>query len=277
VQSLTAKEINSRWPGLRGADDVVGVFESHAGYLMVEDCVMAHLAAAEACGAKLMNDTVVRSWNATQQEVRVQTDRGEFLADRLVITAGPWAGQLLADLNIPLLVRRKPLFWFATDAVEYDVSAGYPVFLFELPIHDRALAKSRNTAHSIFYGFPKLDERGVKLAEHGGGREVDDPLLVDRTIDANEQQRLVDVLTDWLPNVSHRVTDHAVCLYTMSPDEHFIVDRHPAHANVVFAAGLSGHGFKFTPVLGRALAELSLESKTKLPIDFLSLARLQPK
>jgi glycine/D-amino acid oxidase-like deaminating enzyme len=79
----------------------------------------------------------------------------------------------------------------------------------------------------------------------------------------------------WLPGVSPHVTDHAVCMYTMSPDEMFIVDRQPAHANVVFAAGLSGHGFKFAPVLGRALAAMALEGSTEFPIDFLSLARLQ--
>ena len=126
----------------------------------------------------------------------------------------------------------------------------------------------------VFYGFPKLDARGVKVAEHSGGRVVDDPLAVDRSIDVEEQGRLIQFLSAHLPSVTTKATDHAVCLYTMSPDENFIVDRHPAHANVVFAAGLSGHGFKFTPVLGRVLAELALDGRTDLPIGFLSLARL---
>jgi glycine/D-amino acid oxidase-like deaminating enzyme len=153
------------------------------------------------------------------------------------------------------------LFWFDTSAAEYDVTNGFPVFLFELP-------------HGVFYGFPKIDARGVKVAEHSGGRVVDDPLDVDRTVDAEEQVRLLQFLSAHLRGVSTKVTNHAVCLYTMSPDENFIVDRHPAHANVVFAAGLSGHGFKFVPVLGRALAELALDGGTDLPIDFLSRARL---
>jgi glycine/D-amino acid oxidase-like deaminating enzyme len=135
------------------------------------------------------------------------------------------------------------------------------VFLFEQP-------------NGVFYGFPKIDSRGVKVAEHTGGRSVDDPLNVDRSIDADEQRRLIDFLSAHLPAVSSRVAHHTVCLYTMSPDEHFIVDRHPQHANIVFAAGLSGHGFKFVPVLGRALAELSLDGGTELPIDFLSAWRL---
>jgi glycine/D-amino acid oxidase-like deaminating enzyme len=102
---------------------------------------------------------------------------------------------------------------------------------------------------------------------------VEDPLVVDRTVDDSEKQRVTDFLAQHLPGVSRQMTHHAVCLYTMSPDEHFVVDRHPRHANVVFAAGLSGHGFKFVPVLGRALAELALDGSTELPIGFLSLGR----
>jgi monomeric sarcosine oxidase len=275
VQSLTAKEINARWPGIHSAEGLVGVFESHAGYLLVEDCVAAHLAAAERAGAKLLMETTVRDWSATPREVRVQTDIGEIAAERLVITAGPWAGQLLADLSVPLSVSRKSLFWFATGSSQYDVAEGFPVFLFEVPVEDSDSVEKEKGTPSIFYGFPQLDDRGVKMAEHGGGRLLKDPLTVDRSIDAEEQQRLINVARKWLPGVSPRVTDHAVCMYTMSPDEMFIVDRHPMHANVVFAAGLSGHGFKFAPVIGRALSEMALEGSTQLPIDFLSLRRLR--
>lgn len=273
VQSLTATEIRARWPGLHAPENLAGVFEPGAGYLLVEDCVAAHLAVAEASGAALMIDTVVRGWTATEREVRIQTDRGEITAERLVITAGAWASQMLAEMEIPLSIRRKSLFWFATETAVYDEAAGFPVFLFELPRGARSHALRGNEVHDVFYGFPKLGERGLKFAEHSGGCVVQDPLAVDRSVDANEQQRLIEVLSSWLPGVSPRVTEHAVCLYTMSPDEHFIVDRHPEHANVVFAAGLSGHGFKFAPVLGRALAELALDGATKLPIGFLSLGR----
>jgi glycine/D-amino acid oxidase-like deaminating enzyme len=120
-----------------------------------------------------------------------------------------------------------------------------------------------------------IDPRGVKVAEHSGGHDVDDPLSVDRAIDMNEQQRVSDFIGIYLPEVSQRLTDHSVCLYTMSPDEHFIIDRHPLYDNVVFTAGLSGHGFKFVPVLGRALADLAIAGRTGLPIEFLSLARFR--
>jgi monomeric sarcosine oxidase len=260
VEQLTAAGVEKWWPGLRASDDLVGVFEPEAGYLLVDDCVDAHLNAARAAGAKILTDTEVQTWTADDREVRVQTSRGELTAKRLVISAGAWAGQLLADLNVRLEVRRKSLFWFETKSAEYEVAADFPVFLFELP-------------EGVFYGFPKLDARGVKIAEHTGGRVVEDPLVVDRTVDDSEKQRVTDFLVKHLPGVSQHMTDHAVCLYTMSPDEHFIVDRHPRHANVVFAAGLSGHGFKFVPVLGRALAELVLDGSPNVPIGFLSLQR----
>jgi monomeric sarcosine oxidase len=260
VERLTAREVRRRWPGLRIPDELIGAFEPAAGYLLVEDCVQANLDAACAAGAQLMFGVEVDSWRAEPHEVRVRVKQGEIAAERLVIAAGAWAASLLSDLKVVLPVRRKSLFWFATDSNVYSVGS-CPVFLFELP-------------NGVFYGFPKLDERGLKIAEHSGGQVVENPLAVNRSVDPDDQRRLVEVLDRYLPGVTHRITDHSVCLYTMSPDENFVVDCHPVHPNVVFAAGLSGHGFKFAPVLGRALAELALEGGTELPIGFLSLARL---
>lgn len=274
VQSLTSAEIAERWPGLRTVGEVAGVFEPRAGYLLVEDCVAAHLTLAQAAEASLMLDTVAHNWRATDGEVRVETDRGTVTASRLVITAGPWAAQVLNDIAIPLAVRRKSLFWFGTASRHYEASAGFPVFLFEVPSSSESAVGGHHTS-SVFYGFPKIDDRGVKFAEHSGGENVDDPLTVNREMNPGELQRLNDARSQWLPGVSDRVTDHAVCLYTMSPDEHFIVDRHPMHANVSFAAGLSGHGFKFAPVLGKALADLAVDGKTTSQIEFLSLKRFQ--
>ena len=271
VESLSAGEIGARWPGIHAPDNLVGVFESRAGYLLVEDCVAAHLALAKAAGAHTLVDTTVLSWTASPNAVLVQTERGEFAADRLVITAGPWAVQLLDSLNVSLSVRRKALFWFATDSTQYGVGAGFPAFLLEMP------PGSELGEGSVFYGFPRMDGRGIKIAEHSGGRTVEDPLTVDRAVDLKEQQRLRKVIATYLPGVSAEMTDHAVCLYTMSPDENFVVDVHPEHQNVAFAAGLSGHGFKFASVLGKALADLTVDGRTELPMSFLSLERLRTR
>ena len=260
VEQVAAGEIERRWPGLRASNGLVGVFERNAGYLLVEDCVAANLAAAEAAGAALLVDTVVHDWTADDRGVQVRTSAGEIAAGKLIVASGAWAGSTLRGLPLELQVRRKSLFWFETASRQYDVAAGFPVYLFELPA-------------GVFYGFPCLDGRSVKVAEHTGGAAIDDPANVNRSIDRDEQERLAAFLAAHLPEVLPWVADHAVCLYTTSPDEHFVVDRHPDQANVVFATGLSGHGFKFTPVLGRALADLALDGSTRLAIEFLSLRR----
>jgi sarcosine oxidase len=261
IEELTASEAEHRWPGIRVPTGHVGVFEPRGGYLLVEDCVRATLQAAKTAGATLLADTEVHGWSATDREVRVRTSVGEFAVGRLVVTAGAWAAALLSDLDVRLTVRRKSLFWFQTASSKYDLASGLPVYLYELPT-------------GTFYGFPQVDARGVKVAEHSGGQSIADPANVNRAIDPDDERQIREFLAACLPEVSSRVTDHATCLYTMSPDENFIVDRHPAQPNVVLAAGLSGHGFKFAPVLGRALADLALDGTTAFPIDFLSLRRL---
>lgn len=259
VDKLNAAEIQQRWPGLRIPNEMVGVFERRAGYLMVEECIKTHVRAAQKVGAELRCPAEVQGWEVGDS-IEVRTNVGVFSTDRLIVAAGAWAGQLLSDLGVPLEVHRKSLFWYEVEGEHYSAANNFPTFFFELP-------------EGMFYGFSQLDGRGVKLAEHTGGMSVADPLQLDRSLHRDEQLRIESFLQQHLPQVTLRNTDHAACMYKMTPDEHFIVDRHPACPGVVFAAGLSGHGFKFTSVLGKALAELSLDGTTDLPIDFLSLNR----
>jgi monomeric sarcosine oxidase len=262
VDSLTAEETERRFPGFRVPPGSVGVFEPAAGYLRVERCVLAHLAAAKVHGAEFRSGVSARTWQADGSGMRVVTDQGDFTAGKLIITAGPWAPQLLASLGIPLHVRRKHLYWFPASDRRYHEASGCPTYLYELP-------------HGVFYGFPQIDERGVKAAEHSGGAVVADPLHDPREFDAADLARVEGFLAGHLPGVSRPMQHRSVCYYTMSPDEHFLVDRHPQHDNVFFAAGLSGHGFKFTSVLGEALADLAQQGKTDLPVGFLSIQRLR--
>ena len=261
VARLSAAEVRERWPGFGISDEQVGVFEQAAGYLRVERCVLAHLAAAKAAGAEFRFGVAARSWRPPGKDIVVELDDGQLLAARrLIITAGPWAPQLLADLAIPLVVRRKHVHWFQNHHQNYQQDHGCPTFLYELP-------------QGVFYGFPQIDALGVKVAEHSGGKPVADPLADPRELDPADAARVETFLQMHLPGVGRQRLRHSVCFYTMSPDEHFIVDRHPDNENVLFAAGLSGHGFKFTSVLGEALADLALEGKTMLPIGFLDLGR----
>lgn len=263
VDELSPAQSQARFPGFRVPEGMVGVFEPAAGYLLVERCVLAHLAAAKLHGAELKTGVTVQSWQAEDGQVMVATDQGAFTADKLVITAGAWAPQLLADLGIKMTVRRKHLHWFECDNPVYR-GPNAPTFFYELP-------------HGLFYGFPAVDELGVKVAEHSGGEEVADPLTDSRPLEEPDLARVRDFVGEQLPLVGSaaRHLRHAVCFYTMSPDEQFIIDTHPQHKNVVFSAGLSGHGFKFTSVLGEVMADLTLTGTSPQPIGFLNAKRLR--
>ncbi|HJT31795.1 MAG TPA: N-methyl-L-tryptophan oxidase [Pirellulales bacterium] len=259
VDRLSAEQISGRWPGFRVPQALVGVYERRAGFLHVERCVAAHASRAVTAGAVLLTDCTIVSWQADGSGIVVRTDRETFRADALVICAGAWAGQLLTDVGVRFEVRRKPLFWFETLDMAYR-KEHCPAFLYELP-------------QGIFYGTPQLDADGVKVAEHSGGDVVADPLDVERQVAENDLAPVEQFVRECLPRAGKRLTRHSVCMYTMSPDAHFVVDRHPLHPQVVFVAGLSGHGFKFTPVLGEIIADLVIDGQTKQPIDFLRRSR----
>jgi sarcosine oxidase len=264
VESLAAGEIPRRFPGFRVPEASVGVFEPAAGYLKVERCVLAHIAAARQHGAEFQFGVTAREFRGEGCSVRVVTDQGEFSAAKLIVTAGPWAPQLLANLGVRLFIRRKHLYWFPANDVSYHESSGCPTYLYELP-------------HGVYYGFPQINSLGVKVAEHSGGAVIDDPTGDPRPLDPADLARVEAFLTQCLPGVGRPLQRRSVCFYTMSPDEHFIVDRHPDFSHIHFAAGLSGHGFKFTSVLGEALADLALTGTTELPIGFLGLHRFAGK
>jgi sarcosine oxidase len=260
VEELSRSQILRRWPGFAVAEGQVGAYERRAGYLRVEACVLAHVAEAVAAGAELLCDRSVMTWRSEGTGIAVVTDRETFCADRLVIAAGPWSAGLLADFAVRLEVLRKPVFWLATRDDTYRADRGCPCFLYELD-------------SGVFYGIPQLDNHCVKVAEHSGGNPIADPLLVDRTEHDDDRLRITDFASQYLARATADVQHHSVCMYTMTPDHHFIVDRHPSFPQVTVIAGLSGHGFKFAPVLGEIAADLSIDGQTRHPIDFLRMSR----
>jgi monomeric sarcosine oxidase len=262
VERLSAREACRRWPVFAVPESWTVVHERRAGYLFVEACVAAHAEAAQEAGATLETGVQVHGWRAEGAGVIVSTDRGDVAAGRLVIAPGPWAAELLQMPAVSLTVLRKSLFWYRPSAsVSQTFAAGpFPCFAFDAP-------------SGFFYGFPALDHRGVKIAEHSGGHLVTDPLSVNRATDAAEQRAIEAIIATHLPTLGTAQADHAVCLYTMSPDHHFVVGLHPEHDRVAIAAGFSGHGFKFASVMGSALADLATTGSTSLPIGFLSPRR----
>ncbi|QDT65546.1 N-methyl-L-tryptophan oxidase [Calycomorphotria hydatis] len=258
VNDYSAAEARAEFPGFHFDDEQRVVFEPEAGYLRVEECVEAQLNAACRMDVVVANyHEPCKNWRVDGDSVIVETEQNMYHTSRLIITAGAWSGQLLSDLGLKLEVRRKQQVWMP---LQKTGECPRPVFFYDLP-------------DGCYYGFPSLDGDTIKMAEHSGGEIVDDPAAVNRELKAEDITPLTNFASTYLKHVEPICSDHSTCLYTMSPDGHFIVDRHPEYPQVSFAAGLSGHGFKFASVLGEVLADLAIDGRTELPVGFLSLDR----
>ncbi|MBT4694028.1 MAG: N-methyl-L-tryptophan oxidase [Planctomycetaceae bacterium] len=244
IEHMNVVEARKRWPQFAFDDDMEVIFEQRAGFLLIEHAISAHVEKAQWAGAELFVGHTIDEVKTGGSCVEVITDQGSFTADSVVVTAGAWAADLLPELNGHLRILNKPLHWYAADADLYSNRVGCPVFFFE-------------SENGGYYGFPSIDERGLKLARHSGGIEITNPLELDRSLDTEEQGCVAGFLRKHLPQVSDQATDHAVCMYTVTSDSHFIIDRARADERVVYAAGLSGHGFKFAPALGELLAKMA--------------------
>ncbi len=260
VTSFDAEQAAIRFPAFRFSPAAAAVYEHAAGYLRVEACVQTQVAAALAAGGRWRAAQVV-GWTESEHGVAVETTEERLHADRLVITAGPWSRSLL-PANFPTIrVLAKHLHWFRNHDQRLDANAGCPIYLFE-------------DDNGIFYGFPALAGR-VKVAEHTGGNPVEgDVTTVSRADDPSDRERVESFLRQTLPGLQTDRMAHDVCFYSMSRDHHFYVGPLPGSSRVCIAAGLSGHGFKFAPVIGEALADLAMSGHSDLPIDFLRCDRV---
>lgn len=256
---LTPEEGRARWPQVAIPDDWDVLFSPEAGLVLTEPALRGMMAGATRRGVELREGEQALSWAADGDGVRVRTDKGEYTGDRLIVSAGAWADRALADLGLPLTVRRKTLWWFSVDDPSRFAPDRFPVFIAD------------EGAVSV-YGFPVIDDLGLKAANHAGGDPFD-PENPDRSTRPGEGDVVQETVVRLFPGAGARITQSAVCLYTMTPDEHFVMDRHPEHANVVIAAGFSGHGFKFAPAAGEHLAALALDPDAR-PIPILAIDRL---
>ena len=260
LEQFSPDQIHQRLPILNINPDHIGLFEPEAGFLRVEHCVAAHLSQAKKRGAELISDCVVQSWSATDNGIEVVTESGTYRTDRLAICAGAWSASVLSEIDIELKVLAKQQNWYQIDRVEQKYVNNFPALFIEEDDGEQ------------FYCLPELDSHGMKVCRHTGGQVVDDANQLDRDVDSDDLALNEAFMDRRLHHTKHRLVHHSMCMYTMSPDGHFVIDRHPQHSNVAFAAGLSGHGFKFTPVLGHRLVEL-LDGNADSEIDFLSLNR----
>ncbi len=242
---IDAAEIRKRWPAFDPPESWEGGFSPLAGFIDVEAGLAGLAALAQRGDVTFRTDEPVLSWSSSESGVEILTAQGRYSASKLIVTAGSWAGTMLAELGLPLTIVRKALYWLDVDQPALFKQGTFPAFA---------------TASEIgeIYGFPIFRRPGIKMAEHRGG-ETTTPETIDRRARDEEAQSCIDLAALALPGASNRVINGVVCMYTRTPDDHFIVDRHPTAPNVVIAAGFSGHGFKFTPAIGEQLANLALD------------------
>jgi glycine/D-amino acid oxidase-like deaminating enzyme len=240
----------------------VAISQSETGILRASACVRANVRLARAHGATVRENTPVTRFEGTPAGVRLILGDGEaMVVDRLIVSAGPWMPSLLADLGLPLKVTRQ-------------------TYLHLLPSDDRACFRLGAfpvwiDMETYFYGFPEHDEvPGVKIALHQRG-ETTDPGTVPRELDEADREVLRDYARRRFTGLSDTVAYEKVCLYTNTPDEDFIVDRHPADARILCVGGLSGHGFKFTALLGQLAANLAGDGEAGFDLSRFSMARFR--
>jgi sarcosine oxidase len=260
-----AAELKHRYPVFEPTENTVALFEAKAGFVRPEAAVKAHLDRATAMGADLKFGEEILTWEPTASGVLVETASGTYEAGRLIVTAGAWAPKLLADLGLPLEVTRQILFWFdPVGGVEPFLSNRFPVFIWE--------PEDGNS----FYSIPAHDgpEGGVKVAFFRADGKPADPDTIDREVHDEEIDFIRSYLAKYVPALDGQLLYARTCMYTNTPDEHFVISAHPEHPQVAIAAGFSGHGFKFCGVVGEILADLVTEGETNHPIDLFSPTRL---
>ena len=257
---LDCAAIKERHPGLHPENGMVGVLEPRAGILYPEKCVAAHLRLAQALGAELRFNEKITGWEESADHIHVFTVTGDFMAREIIVSTGPWLSQSIPELAKHLTVERQVLLWFAAKKPELFGSDRFPIHLWEYE------------PEKMFYGFPDLAE-GIKVAFHHQGTPTN-PEIADRTVSTADIEKMRTVLCRYLPAANGNFLRGTVCLYTNTPDGHFILDKHPTARRILVASPCSGHGFKFASAIGEALADMVLDGKSSLDLSLFRLDRL---
>ena len=257
---LSASAVGRRFPGYRLARGMVSVYQADAGFVMAERSVVAHANGALAHGAEIHGRERVLDWKAGRGGVRVRTDRGSYEAERLVLTAGAWSGKLAGALAPVAKPERQVMLWTQPHRPERFRVGAFPVFNMEAP-------------EGRFYGFPIHGIPGFKIGKYHHREQQVDPDSIDRGCDARDEAVVREGIRRYFPDADGPTLSMATCMFTNTPDEHFILDVHPDAAEVSIAAGFSGHGFKFCSVVGEIMADLAITGRTRWNVELFRLAR----
>jgi sarcosine oxidase len=264
LERMSAAEMRTRFPMVHPLDEEVGLLERDAGFIMPEAAIEGYLRVAEEHGAKMLFESKVTRWDRNDADslLHVYLDDGTAItASRLVVCAGPlW--RTFSDDAMPLQLQRNVQCWFRASSPAFMIGR-FPAFMLD-----------RDGLPKPLYGFPDHGG-GVKAAFHGFGEIVDAPEHVDRAVHSSDIEPVRETLGSWMPGSIARFIEGKVCIYELSPDEHFVVGPHPDDPHVIIAGGFSGHGFKFASVIGEVLADLALEGGSQYDLAFLSPNRFE--
>lgn len=259
---LTSAELTARYPGYRLPEGHLALFQPRGGFLLPERCISAHVTGAMAAGAEIRARERVLEWEAGRDRVRVRTERGVYEAERLVLAAGAWMGELLPGLAPLMQPERQALAWFAPLQPALFTPARFPVFNLLVP-------------EGRYYGFPEHEVPGFKIGLYHHRQERIDPEAFNREADLTDEAPLREATARYFPAANGTTMALRTCIFTNTPDEHFILDHLPGTPNIVVASPCSGHGFKFASVIGEILADLVARGETEHGIDLLRLSRFQ--
>lgn len=240
---LDAHALMRRYPAFRIPQNFLAVLQRDGGFIEAARAIDANIRIAMEAGAEIRTGERVLAIDAQSHGLRIATDRSKIETDGAILAAGPWMRDLLPELRLPLRVTRQVVGWFEPDDPAQFAANRFPVFILE-------------TEHGHHYGFPAYGRMGVKVAKHHHLEEIVEPNACDRAVTAKDTAAIRAPLATYLPGANGRLRDAQTCLYTMTPDNTFIIDTMPGYEHVVIASPCCGHGFKFSPVVGEILADL---------------------
>ena len=257
---MDGMELRRRYPGYSLPRDMQCLYQPDGGFLLPERCNVAHVAQAQANGAEAHFREPVVDWTVASGRVRVRTTRGSYEAGRLVVCAGAWAGRFVPELAGLAVPERQVLAWLQPSRPEYFDLGAFPVFNLEVE-------------EGRFYGFPSFLVPGFKFGKYHHRGEVVDPDHFNREPEPADEELLRAFARRYFPEGAGPALMLKTCLFTNTPDRHFVLDLHPSHPEVAIAAGFSGHGYKFCSVIGEVMADLAGKGETRHEIGFFRLER----
>jgi sarcosine oxidase len=242
---LDAAEMHRRFPGYRLPAEMVAVYQKDGGFVMSERAILANVAAARELGAEVHTGERALEWSVRGSGVVVRTEAGTYHADRLVITAGAWVPDAVPLLRGCAVPERQVLIWTQPLRPERFALDAFPIFNME-------------AAEGRFYGFPEYGVPGFKFGKYHHRGEQTHPDAMNREVDARDEAVLREGIARYFPDANGPTLAMKACLFTNTPDEHFILDRHPEFEQVSIASPCSGHGYKFAPVIGEIMADFAM-------------------